>query len=62
MFAGAAVVNVTFSEPVPPAVKAEPYSLVSLPSMSSANAAIRYNHFHDSAGSGGRMGPNWTPA
>ena len=55
LFAGAAVFRVTFAQPLSPAITALGYNLVSFPRMNSANAIVRRNHFHDSAGSGGRL-------
>ena len=53
MFAGATVFRVTLTQPLSPAITA--FNLVSFPRMNSANAVVRRNHFHDSAGSGGRL-------
>lgn len=55
MFGGAAVFKVTFAHPLAPEITNLEYNLVSIPRMNSANAVVRRNHFHDSAGSGGRL-------
>ena len=58
MFAGAAVYNVTFSASLHSAFTAAAdynLALVSFPRMSSSGAVVRRNHFHDAAGSGGRL-------
>ena len=55
IFGGAAVFKVTFAKPLAPEITTMEYNLVSIPRMNSANAVVRRDHFHDSAGSGGRL-------
>ena len=49
------VYRIDFMEPLPAAVTATKFNLVSLERQSGADAVLRGNNFHDSCGSGGRI-------
>lgn len=55
IFKRARVYRVTFLAPLDPAIVASRYNLANFERRSAVNAKVRRNHFHDAAGSGGRI-------